>query len=178
MEREDPAWEQRSVLIFEKRKGNRRKESGFSWADWVWEADTNISGKGKQRKRGRIGERRGKKEYSLEAHERIVWKGGIEEGTWNTYREGEDWWTEKGLGSRFLSREKVQQPEIKQLEKKTCRYVSRFLLYHHLVLISPDLVFWKFILVVWCGRKGPQFDLLRLICLHTYAILIFLLIFF
>ena len=48
MEREDPAWEERSILIFEKMKGNRRKESGFFWADWVWEADTNISGKGKE----------------------------------------------------------------------------------------------------------------------------------
>ena len=42
MEREDPAWEERSILIFKKMKENRRKESGFSWADWVWEADMNI----------------------------------------------------------------------------------------------------------------------------------------
>ena len=46
MEREDLAWEERSILILEKRKGNRRKKSGFSWADWVWEVDTNIRRKG------------------------------------------------------------------------------------------------------------------------------------
>ena len=50
------------------------------------------------------------------------------------------WWTEKGLGSRFLSWEKVQQPGTKQLERRTCRYVSRFLLYHHLVSIFPDFL--------------------------------------
>ena len=48
MEREDPAWEERSILIFEKMKGNRRKESGLFWADWVWEVDTNIRRKGKE----------------------------------------------------------------------------------------------------------------------------------
>ena len=33
---------------FWKRKGNRRNESGFFWANWVWEADTNIRRKGKE----------------------------------------------------------------------------------------------------------------------------------
>ena len=46
----------------------------------------------------------------------------------------------KKVWSRFLSREKVQQPGTKQLERRTCRYVSRFLLYHHLVSIFPDFL--------------------------------------
>ena len=46
----------------------------------------------------------------------------------------------KGLESRFLSQEKVQQPGTKQLERRTRRYVSGLLLYHHLVSIFPDFL--------------------------------------
>ena len=51
----------------------------------------------------------------------------------------------EGLGIRIErekigGREKVQQLGTKQLEKRTCRYVSRFLLYHHLVSIFPDFL--------------------------------------
>ena len=47
----------------------------------------------------------------------------------------------KGKRKRILlivRGEKVQQPGTKQLKRRTCRYASRFLLYHHLVSIFSD----------------------------------------
>ena len=130
-------------------KGREIEESkvGFSGADGeFWEADANIRKKRKNRRGGEIlgGDR-------LEESHRRERLG--------TGTEGEDWWTGKVLSSRFLSQEKVQQPGTKQLERRTRRYVSRLLLYHHLVSIFLDfLVFLKIhsCRLVW--TQGPQFE--------------------
>ena len=71
---------------------------------------------------------------------------------------------------------RIEETEKEQLQPRLSKYAFHYFWNFYPCLIFQCACFWIFIVLLIFGvdAKGPQFDLLRLICLHICAVLIFL----